>query len=166
MTPLEHIDFKPLIAKETNGRMRVRLMALSHIKDGANNAQVARNLHISRRSVNDWVKRFYEHGLGTRPRAVKQQQFEYAYLFGAVCPATGDTEALIAPFMNMDVMEKHLSLISKKAPKGRHAIIVVDGAAWHQAHLAEKFDNLSIIKLPPYSPELNPIEQVWQWLRK
>ncbi len=63
MTPFDHINFKPLIAKETNGRMRVRLMALSHIKDGANNAQVARNLHISRRSVNDWVKRFYENGL-------------------------------------------------------------------------------------------------------
>ncbi len=55
---------------------------------------------------------------GTRPRAVKQQQFEYAYLFGAVCPATGDTEALIAPCMNMDVMEKHLALISKKSLRG------------------------------------------------
>jgi len=60
---LESIDFKSLIAKETNGRMRVRLMALSHIKEGANNTQTARNLHISRRSVNDWVKRFYEKGL-------------------------------------------------------------------------------------------------------
>ena len=63
MTPFDHIDFKHLIAKETNGRMRVRLMALSHIKEGANNAQAARNLHISRRSVNDRVKRFYENGL-------------------------------------------------------------------------------------------------------
>ena len=98
---------------------------------------------------------------GTRPRAVKQQQFEYAYLFGAVCPATGDTEALIAPCMNMEVMEKHLALISEKVPEGRHGVIVVDGAAWHQVYLADKFNNLSIIKLPPYSPELNPIEQVW-----
>jgi hypothetical protein len=103
---------------------------------------------------------------GTRPRAVKQQQFQYAYLFGAVCPATGDTEAIIAPCMNMDLMEKHLALISKKIPEGRHGVIVVDGAAWHQTHLADKFDNLSLIKLPPYSPELNPIEQVWQWLRQ
>lgn len=262
MISLDHIDFKTLIARETNGRMRVRLMALSHIKDGANKAQVARNLRISRRSVNDWVKRFYEDGLdglkekprtgrpcalsqsqlaqlsqyvrnnsikengdrlnaetlatyitqefkvdysifnvyrllhklgfswitsrsnvdvwfqdearfgqqntttrlwaekGTRPRTVKQQQFEYAYLFGAICPATGDTEALIAPCMNMDMMKKHLALISKKIPEGRHGMIVVDGAAWHQYHLTDKFDNLSIIKLPPYSPELNPIEQV------
>ncbi|MBA6296780.1 IS630 family transposase [Colwellia sp. MB02u-9] len=63
MITLESIDFKSLIAKETNGRMRVRLMALSHIKGGANNSQTARNLHISRRIVNDWVKRFYEQGL-------------------------------------------------------------------------------------------------------
>jgi transposase len=66
--------------------------------------------------------------------------------------------------MNMDVMEKHLSLTLQKVPKGRHAVIVVDGAAWHQVHLTERFDNLSIIKLPPYSPELNPIEQVWHCL--
>ena len=66
----------------------------------------------------------------------------------------------------MDVMEKHLALILNKVPEGRHAVIVVDGAAWHQCHLADKFKSLSIIKLPPYSPELNPIEQVWQWLRQ
>ncbi|MFT6194228.1 MAG: transposase-like protein [Cognaticolwellia sp.] len=63
MITLESIDFKSLIAKETNGLMRVRLMALYHIKSGVNNRQTARNLHISRRIVNDWVKRFYEHGL-------------------------------------------------------------------------------------------------------
>jgi hypothetical protein len=51
MSPFDHIDFKPLIAEETNGRLRVRLMALSHIKEGANNSQTARNLHISRRIV-------------------------------------------------------------------------------------------------------------------
>jgi hypothetical protein len=63
MIKLESIDFKSLIAKETNGRMWVRLMALSHIKGGANNIQTARNLYISRRIINDWVKIFYEHGL-------------------------------------------------------------------------------------------------------
>ena len=63
MSPFDHIDFKPLIAKETNSRMRVRLMALSHIKDGANKTQTARNLHVSRRIVNEWVKRFYAQGL-------------------------------------------------------------------------------------------------------
>jgi transposase len=82
MITLESIDFKSLIAKETNGRMRVRLMALSHIKNGANNTQTARNLHISRRIVNDWVKRFYEQGLdglkekprSGRPCSLNEQQ--------------------------------------------------------------------------------------------
>ena len=66
----------------------------------------------------------------------------------------------------MNIMREHLSLISKRTQAGRYAIIIVDGAAWHQHHLAEEFANLSIIKLPPYSPELNPIEQVRQWLRQ
>ena len=50
---------------------------------------------------------------GSRPRAVRQQQFEYAYMFGAVCPSTGATEALISPVMNKDVMKKHLEQIPK-----------------------------------------------------
>ena len=50
--------------------------------------------------------------------------------------------------MNIDVMEKHLALISNKIPEGRHGVIVVDGAAWHQTYLADKFDNLSIINYP------------------
>ena len=82
MNTLESIDFKSLIAKETNGRMRVRLMALSQIKEGANNSQTARNLHISRRIVNDWVKKFYEQGIdglkekprSGRPCGLDQQQ--------------------------------------------------------------------------------------------
>lgn len=102
----------------------------------------------------------------TRPRAIKQQQFEYAYLFGAVCPSTGETEAIISPFVNQHVMKEHLLLISNRVKPGRHAVIIVDGASWHSEKLVEDINNLSIIKLPPYSPELNPIEQVWQWLRQ
>jgi len=101
-----------------------------------------------------------------RPRSVKQQQFEYAYLFGAICPATGATEALILPVINMDGMREYLRLISERTELGRHAVIVVDGAAFHQEYLAEEFENITIIKLPPYSPELNPVEQLWQWLRQ
>jgi len=66
---------------------------------------------------------------GTRPVAVKQQQFEYSYLFGAVCPSTGATEAIIAPYVNMDIMRAHLKLISERTKIGRHAVLIVDGAA-------------------------------------
>ena len=103
---------------------------------------------------------------GSRPRAVRQQQFEYAHLFGAVCPATGATEALIVPFLSKEMMKKHLAQISAATATIRFAVVVMDGAGWHTDDIADDFDNLAILKLPPYSPELNPIEQVWSWLRQ
>lgn len=103
---------------------------------------------------------------GSRPRAVQQQQFEYAYLFGAVCINTGGSEAIVAPMSNMEVMKKHLELISGATPFGQHSVVIMDQASWHQSYLADEFDNLTIIHLPPYSPELNSIEQVWSWLRQ
>lgn len=66
--------------------------------------------------------------------------------------------------MNMGVMEQHLALISQRTQVGLHPVIIVDGAAWYQPYLADKFSNITLIKLRPYSPELNPIEQVWSWL--
>ena len=63
MTPLQDINFKSLIAKETNGRMRIRLIALSHIQAGANRTKTAKYLKVSRRIVNDWVAKFYAQGL-------------------------------------------------------------------------------------------------------
>lgn len=107
-----------------------------------------------------WAKK------GSRPRAVRQQQFDSAYLFGAVCPATGATEALIAPWVNKDIMTKHLEQISKRTEEGRMAVVIMDGAGWHTEDTVFDFDNVRILKLPPYSPELNPIEQVWSWLRQ
>ncbi|WP_158972432.1 transposase [Paraglaciecola sp. L3A3] len=78
---------------------------------------------------------------GSRPRAVKQQQFEYAHLFGAVCPATGETEALITPVVNKDIMRQHLELISKRTQPGRHALVIMDGAGWHTDDIAHDLDN-------------------------
>jgi len=63
------------------------------------------------------------------------------------------------------MMTEHLSQISKATPAGRHAVVIMDGAGWHTLDTAKPFNNVTLIKLPLYSPELNPIEQVWQWLR-
>ncbi len=87
-------------------------------------------------------------------------------IFGAVCPATGTTEALLSPLVNREVMKQHLALIAARTKPGRHAVVIMDGAGWHTMECADDFPNLSLIKLPPYSPELNPIEQVWSWLRQ
>lgn len=103
---------------------------------------------------------------GTRPRAVQQQQFENAYCFGAVCINDGRTEALLSPVANSSVMSTFLAQISESTPNGAHSVVVVDKASYHQLLLAHQFDNLTLIHLPPASPELNPIEQVWSWLRQ
>ena len=63
-------------------------------------------------------------------------------------------------------MSSHLQQISHITEKGRHAVVIMDGASWHADDIANNIDNVSIIKLPPYSPELNPIEQVWSWIRQ
>jgi transposase len=106
-----------------------------------------------------WAKK------GTRPRLVRQQQFEYAYIFGAVCPAQDQAVGLVLPVINTEGMLIHLEHISSKIPEGRHAVIVLDRAAWHTTKKLKKFKNISLLPLPPASPELNPTEQVWQTLR-
>lgn len=100
-----------------------------------------------------WARR------GSRPRAIQQQQFEYVYLFGAVCPATGTTEALLSPLVNREVMKQHLALIAARTKPGRHAVVIMDGAGWHTMECADDFPNLSLIKLPPILPNSIPLNR-------
>ena len=70
------------------------------------------------------------------------------------------------PFANAKMMNLHLIEISAKVSPGAHALLVVDGAGWHQT--GDKLcvpDNITLLHLPPYSPELNPVENVWAYLR-
>ena len=60
----------------------------------------------------------------------------------------------------------HLRQISEVTEADRHAVVIMDGAGWHTDSIADEFSNVSLIKLPPYSPELNSIEQVWSWMRQ
>jgi transposase len=72
---------------------------------------------------------------------------------------------LVLPAVNTEAMLVHLEHISARIPEGRHAVIVLDKAAWHTTKRLKKFKNISLLPLPPASPELNPTEQVWQVLR-
>ena len=103
---------------------------------------------------------------GTRPRLVQQQQFLSSYLFGAVCPEKKKASEIVMPKANTEAMEYHLQDISTSVEIGHHALIVVDGAAWHLTDKLQIPSNISLLALPPYSPELNPVEQIWQQLRK
>jgi transposase len=103
---------------------------------------------------------------GTRPRVVRQRQFISTYIFGAVCPDKDDGCALILPECNSGMMQIHLDLISEKIEKGHHAILLMDRASWHTTETLIIPGNMSLMPLPSYSPELNPVEQVWKQLRK
>ena len=61
-------------------------------------------------------------------------------------------------------MKAHMQAISDAVPKGRHALVIMDGAGWHQENL--DLHNVTLLKLPPYAPELNPCEQVWRYLKE
>ena len=103
---------------------------------------------------------------GSRPWAPRDQRYAWAYLFGAICPARGTGAALVLPFANADMMNLHLAEISAAVAAGAHAVLTIDGAGWHQT--GDKLcvpDNITLLHLPPYSPELNPVENVWAYLR-
>ena len=102
---------------------------------------------------------------GTRPRAPRDTRYKWAYIFGAVCPERGATAALVMPNADTPAMSAHLGEISRTVAEGAHAIVVLDGAGWHGAKALCVPDNITLLPLPPYAPELNPIENVWAYLR-
>jgi len=70
------------------------------------------------------------------------------------------------PAVNAEAMAEHLAEISRCVTEGAHAVVVCDGAGWHQpGHRLVVPNNISLLRLPPYAPELNPVENVWEYLR-
>jgi hypothetical protein len=103
---------------------------------------------------------------GSRPAAPRDCRYSWAYLFGAICPARGTGAALVLPFANAEMMNLHLAEISVCVAPNAHALLVIDGAGWHQPGGRLKVpENITLLHLPPYSPELNPVETVWAYLR-
>jgi transposase len=103
---------------------------------------------------------------GSRPAAPKDCRYSWAYLFGAVCPARGVGAGLVLPAANQRTMSLHLAEISSQVAPGAHAVVVMDGAGWHRRGAALKVPrNITPLLLPSYAPELNPVENVWAFLR-
>jgi len=92
-------------------------------------------------------------------------RYASAWLFGAICPSRGVGAALVLPEANTDAMNRHLAEISQAVAPGAHGLIVMDQARWHTTGALVLPDNLSLLHLPPVSPELNPVENVWEFLR-
>jgi len=102
---------------------------------------------------------------GSRPAAPKDLGFASAYVFGAVCPSQGKAAALIMPICNTAAMNHHLREISSQVAADAHAVVILDGAGWHRSQGLAVPGNITLLELPPYSPELNPVERIWHYLR-
>ena len=121
----------------------------------ADEARIGQKNKITRR----WARR------GTRPAAPSDQRTASTYIFGAICPAQGKGAALVLPRCNTAAMNLHLAEIAQAVAPGGHAVLLVDQAGWHLSHRLVIPHNITIVPLPPKCPELNPVENIWQFMR-
>lgn len=101
---------------------------------------------------------------GIRPSVPCHHIREYRYVYGAVEPLTGDSSFLILPYCNTNCMNIFLEYLSTSYPDD-YIVLVCDGASWHKSGSLKSFPNIELMFIPPYTPEMNPIEQIWRELR-
>lgn len=102
---------------------------------------------------------------GSRPRALRQTKYEWLYVIGAVCPHTGQSTGLLSPYIDTDITNIYLQQFSNELAVDVHAVLVWDRAGFHESKELKVPENVTIIPLPAYSPELNPVENLWHYFR-
>lgn len=102
---------------------------------------------------------------GVRPSVPCHHIREYYYTFGAVEPLTGNSFFLVLPRCNSACMNQFLQDLSDEY-KDDVILLCCDGAAWHKSGALEIPKNIELFRIPPYTPEMNPIEQIWKEIRK
>ena len=90
---------------------------------------------------------------------------EYIYSLAAVCPADGQMASLVMPTVDAKIMSLFLRHTAEVF-EGDYCLMFLDGAGWHQAHALVVPPTIRLLRLPPYSPELNPVEVLWKHLRE
>lgn len=104
--------------------------------------------------------------IGSRPPMVRDNRHSSVHIFGAICPARAIGAAIIMPVVNTEAMNHHLKEIAHQVATDAHALLICDGAGWHRP--GDRLivpANITLMPLPPYAPELNPMENVWDYLR-
>jgi transposase len=107
-----------------------------------------------------WWKR------GERPPGLLDQRYVSAYIYAAVEPGTDNAFALILPDANGAGMQVFLEAFAATIADDEHVALVLDGAGWHGGKALRVPGNITLVPLPPYSPELNPVERVWLYLKQ
>jgi len=90
---------------------------------------------------------------------------EYSYAYAAVSVADGVLDTLILPHVNSSCMQVFLDEVSSRHREDR-IVMILDGAGWHKAGILVIPDNMRLLSLPSYAPELNPVEHIWDELRE
>ena len=102
---------------------------------------------------------------GSRPTAIRQTEYEYLWVLGVVCPETGHAEGLLSPQLDTKVVNIFLELFSETVPENEHVVMIWDGAGFHNSKQLRVPQNVTLVQIPAYSPELNPIENLWHYLK-
>jgi len=102
---------------------------------------------------------------GIRPTAPRQIIRQYLYAYVAVCPTTGFMTSLVLPWVNSQMMSLFLENVSEALPDN-FIIMLVDGAGWHTSKKLRVPENMALVRQPSHSPELNPVEHIWEEIRE
>lgn len=103
---------------------------------------------------------------GARPPGRQDQRFTWTYVFGAVRPDGEAAFALVLPLVGTAMMQLFLDRFAETLATDEHAVMVLDKAGWHGAGALVVPANVTLVSLPSYSPQLNPMERVWLYLRE
>ena len=90
---------------------------------------------------------------------------EYTYAFGAVSPHDGTLDSLVLPVVTAEAMSIFLEEVARRHPE-EFILMFLDGAGWHRANDLAVPENMRLEALPPYSPQLNPVEHIWDEIRE
>lgn len=100
-----------------------------------------------------------------RPLCQAMLTHEYTYAYAAVEVRSGELDSLILPHVNTECMQLFLDEVGARHPNDK-IVMVLDGAGWHASTLLQPPKNMKLLPLPPYAPELNPVEHIWDELRE
>jgi transposase len=135
--------------QRTHKSKRIRVF----FQDEARIGQKGRTCHV-------WWRR------GQRPRGLADKRFTFAYIFACVEAGTDNAFALVLPWANTDAMQLFLDRFAETIGEDEHVVMFLDRAGWHGSADLLVPQSITLVALPPYAPELNPVERVWLYLKE
>jgi transposase len=101
---------------------------------------------------------------GVKSKVKYQHGYQYLWIWGSFSPLTGDAFYWETPIVNNAIFEAYLNALSQRAPD-KYIILVIDNAGFHASKNITIPENIKLLRIPPYAPELNPAEKVWQYMK-